>query len=256
MTDPTVDKRLFEVKRRLLFDRRWAYLRYLHLREGFTIADELETVLCVGAGRAIAEVGLAVEFPNTHFLITDIRSSRTPNYSQAQDLASAWNLKNVTFEVLDVMAPHSGLRFDLVCSVEVLEHIEDDREAVRNMYALSKKYVYALVPYADKHSQQDLDLTRRAWDRHEHFRVGYDTKDLSLLFPNQIESRGCYWRNAGQVFRSKLQDSDMEVVLANVDEWAERAQEDIQMQTPHLSSQAQGIWVLASSSPQEEGGSK
>jgi hypothetical protein len=41
-------------------------------------------------------------------------------------------------------------RYDLVTSVEALEHIDEDAVAAAEMLTAAAKYVFALVPFADK----------------------------------------------------------------------------------------------------------
>lgn len=239
------NERLNEVYRRLLFSRRWSFLRYLHLREGFTRAGSPKTMLSVGAGRGIAEIGLAVEFPGTQFHLTDIQSSNTPNYRQAQELAKAWKLDNVSFGVLDILSPPPS-KYALIASVEVLEHIESDGLAAANMRAMSSDFVFVLVPFADKHAQYDRRLLEQAWNRHEHFKVGYDARDLTELFPQVLAMRGCYWRQAGQVWRRSIRDASDGEVLGNVPYWSRLAEDDVLDAVPKELSEAQGIWALAS----------
>ena len=46
------DARLDELRVQLLLQRKWSYLRYVHLREGLLAAGPIESVLAVGAASA------------------------------------------------------------------------------------------------------------------------------------------------------------------------------------------------------------
>lgn len=237
-------KYLDEMTKRMLLKRRWAYLRYLHTREALVLAKDVESVLVVGAGHGYAEVALALEFPEKRFHLTDIESERTPNYHNAQNLVDRWNLKNVTFGVQNILVPERG-RHDLVASVEVLEHIEDDTLAAAEMRAAANRYVFALIPFADKTTNADEAMRARVFESHEHFRVGYDEEDLRKLFPGIVALRGCYWREHGGAHRKHLYDMTNEEVNASLAELREEAQHDIVDGVPEVYPEAQGIWMLA-----------
>lgn len=232
------------MKRKLLLKRRWAYLRYLHMRQALLLAKDVESVLVVGSGHGFAEVALALEFPYIRFHLTDVESETTPNYHRAEGLVEQWDLGNVTFGVSDILTPQPE-RYDLVASVEVLEHIENDTLASAEMRAAAAKYVFALVPFADDVTNRDEKMRARVWESHEHYRVGYDEKDLRKLFPNVVALRGCYWKENGGAHRKRLYDMSNEEIKARMLELQEEAQHDLIDATPVTYPEAQGIWVLA-----------
>jgi hypothetical protein len=224
----------------LLLGRTWRYLRYLHLREAMRLAPDFETVISIGAGRGLAELALAIEFPGRHFRVTDIKTARTPNFGQAERMAKTMGVRNIEFDVFDILHP-DGSRADFICSTEVLEHIEDDRLAAANMMAMSDKAVFCLVPFADERAKNDPARIRRCWEKFEHYRPGYTAADLRDLFPSTKVVRGCYWSDAGAAFRSKitsLRDEEIELSLVN------EAQVDVRAMEPETFPAAAGIWCL------------
>lgn len=244
------DPRLDELIVALLLQRKWSYLRYVHLREGLLAAGPIESVLAVGAGRGLAELALAVEFPKVHFLVTDVASERTPNYQLAQSHARNWELPNVEFGILDVGQPIPG-RFDLVASVEVLEHIEDDESAIAHMRAAARRFVYCLVPYADDATLADPRQQRRAWARHQHHRFGYSPDRFRTLFDDIAAMRGCYFREAGYPLRLTVDALPEDAIRARAAEFEAAARSDVvdvlptAPATPGEPAEAQGLWVLA-----------
>lgn len=239
-----VDPRLDEVVVQLLLQRKWSYLRYVHLREGFLAAPDVKSVLAIGAGRGLAELALALEFPKVRFRITDVASDRTPNYQWAQERVRAWQLPNVEFGLLDVTKPIEE-RFDLVASVEVIEHIEDDEAAIAHMRAAARKYVFCLVPFADDATLADPRQARRAWARHQHYRFGYSPERFRKLFDDVAAMRGCYFRDQGFVLRQILDTQDDDAIRSRARELAEAASGDVVDRLPDTPDQTQGIWVLA-----------
>src|SRR4029453_16490620 len=93
------------VRLELLRGKTWRYLRYLHLREGLLAAQDCRSVLSIGCGRGLAELALAIEFPQVSFHLTDIEGEKTPHYGAAQNHVRRWKLGNVTFGVCDILQP-------------------------------------------------------------------------------------------------------------------------------------------------------
>lgn len=240
---------LTKTKTTLLVEKRWRYLRYLHLREALTLVQhDIDNVLAIGVGKALAELALAVEFPNIDFYLTDIQSATTPNWNFVQHAVEEWHLDNVHFSTLDVTVS-STICADLVCSTEVLEHIEYPEEAAKNMHLAARKYVYCLVPFADSDYNANPGRRQRVLERHGHFVCGFDRAKLTQLFPDPIEIRGCYWLNHGQEFRSNLDKLDREAIRANSESLGLQAARDVILgMIPTLQSEAAGIWILARTS--------
>lgn len=230
----------------LLVEKRWRYLRYLHAREAVEmVKDDIESVLAIGVGKGLAELALALEYPDIQFHLTDIASATTPNWSLARRVVSEWKLPNVHFDVLDIRQRPS-LSADLVCSTEVLEHIEHADQAAANMLSAAQKYVFALVPFADRKFNDNANRRRRALETHGHFVCGFDRHMLTRLFPVPIDLRGCYWIDKGIQFRILLESLDPASIRANADLLMERAADDITPgRVPTVRSEAAGIWILA-----------
>jgi cyclopropane fatty-acyl-phospholipid synthase-like methyltransferase len=247
---PPRDPRLDELAILLLLQRKWSYLRYVHLREGLLAAGPVDSVLAIGAGRGLAELALAVEFPKTRFVLTDVASERTPNYQLAQDRARTWKLPNVEFGILDVTRPIED-RYDLVASIEVVEHIEDDETAIAHMRAAARRFVFCLAPYADDATLADPRQQRRAWARHQHHRFGYSPERFRSLFDDVAAMRGCYFRDTGHALRLAVDALDDDTIRARAAELAAAARADVidvlptPPSAPGEPAVAQGIWVLA-----------
>lgn len=242
--EPPNAERIELMKRRLVLKRRWAYLRYIHAREALLRAEGVESVLVIGSGHGYAEVTLALEFPGIHFHLTDIESATTPNYHNARKFAEEWGLSNVTFGLRDILSPEPG-RYDMVSSVEVLEHIENDALAAAEMRAAANKYVFALVPFADKATNADQARRERLFKSHGHHVVGYDEEDLRGLFPDVVAMRGCYWKERGGAHRKRLYRMSNKEVSADMAGLRSEAHRDLVNAVPRVYPEAQGIWVLA-----------
>jgi SAM-dependent methyltransferase len=240
------EKNLQRLKVALLLAKTWRYLRYCHAREAMKLLPDVSSVLVVGAGTGLAEIALALEFRHIRFLLTDYAAA-THTLTRAKDLVSSLKLDNVEFQQLDILAPDGAVgKFDLTYSVEVLEHIKDDVTAAGNLRALSSRYVFTLVPFADAQANNDREKRQRVWEKNEHYVVGYDSERLTELFPNPIAIRGCYWKTAGQAFRAKLQDMTPEFIKENADALGQEALADLLIdRIPQRLREALGIWIVS-----------
>lgn len=218
------------------------YLRYLHLREAVRLSQP-ESVLIVGTGRAIAEVAIAQEFPDVHFHLTDYDF---PHRRIERAMRRAKKIRNVSFGRLDILSTDLTEKFELVGSVEVLEHIKKDDRAAANMRALSSKDVFSLVPFATAATNADAQRRRRAWEKNEHYVVGYDPDRLEQLFPNPRAIRGAYWVDVSMKLKSEVEGLTPEQVKEKAEYLKEIAYGDLRADVPRASSDALGIWTLSS----------
>ena len=175
----------------LLRGKTWRYLRYLHFRDAVArVANDVESICVCGAGHGDSELAVAAEYPDITFTLTDIVDTEHgyPNYHATMDLAWKWGIENLKFSVWNVLEP-TRRRFDLVASTEMLEHIKDDRAAVANMRQAASKFVYCLVPFADKATNANPVKRKQAWDKHKHHVFGYDETNSASCFRIR-----CCWR--------------------------------------------------------------
>jgi hypothetical protein len=236
-------ERIGAVKLALLQGKTWRYLRYLHAREALLMAEDAQSVLVVGAGHGLAELALALEFPQVRFQLTDWGGA-SHSTSRARAWVDAWGIENVGFSALDILDPKDTEPHDMVYSVEVLEHIKGDETAARNMRRLASKYVFCMVPFAEEAMNQDAARRTRALERFEHHLCGYNVERLIRLFPNPVAIRGAYWE-AGKRWREDMKDMTPEQIAQTADMLMERAEADLQERIPTTMSEALGIWWLS-----------
>jgi SAM-dependent methyltransferase len=95
------------------------------------LARELQfrSVMDVGCGQGSLLMELIAEFPHIEPNGTDISSA-------AVDLARR-KVPGGEFHVLDLVTEHVDRKYDLVVCSEVVEHIEDDVSAMRNLHAMT-----------------------------------------------------------------------------------------------------------------------
>lgn len=242
---PDMAQMMYELQWRLLFHRKWGYLRYIHLRNAFTKLEAIGSVLSVGCGMGFAEVLLAIEHPEIQFHLTDVIT----NYDVVKGFVEKWSLHNVTFGFQNILEPVPN-RYDLVMSVEVMEHIENDVLAAAQMRAASNRYVFALIPFADKRIQHDEIEKKKALQHHGHMRVGYTLEDLNALFPNITAAGGCYWIDAGFEYQKYLATISETQIRTDTSYLHQMALMDIRPNViPSVYPDAQGIWMVSRVDP-------
>lgn len=227
----------------LLQGRTWRYLRYLHAREVILLTENIKSVLVIGVGHGLAELALAIEFPEINFVLTDYDGA-SHSTNKTKYLIREWNIQNVVFDVVDILNPSFDKKFDMVYSVEVLEHIQNDKLASENMIKLSNRYVFCLVPFSEDELNSSKERRDYVFQKHGHYVCGYNPIMLKELFPNPILVRGCYWSNFGFLFRQKITNMTTEEIDTNMIELMKEAQNDLSDDIPINQKQAQGIiWL-------------
>lgn len=236
-------KALNRVRLELLKGKTWRYLRYIHARYALNLVTDWDNLLVVGGGYGLAEVALAIENPKKHFHLTDYDDA-THSFKSAKAFKKKYGLENITFGKLDILEKQTE-KFDVVYSIEVLEHIQNDNLAAQNMLEMASKYVFCLVPFAEPAVNDNPRRRARAMERHEHFVVGYDQETLTRLFPTPLRMQGCYWSSNGVEFRKQLTDMELSDIEIQYQSLSDLAKHDIRQEIPTSEKQANGIWVLS-----------
>lgn len=93
--------------------------------------DNPRSILDAGCGKAAISFAVARAFPTADILCldTDQEQIETNRF-----VANAWNLGKCRFECMDVLSLSGSDRFDLILSVDNLEHVEDDRRPLALFY--------------------------------------------------------------------------------------------------------------------------
>lgn len=87
-------------------------------------------ILDAGCGRGDYTFYLAQRFPNARVYGVDIDEKRI---ERNRRMASQLGLSNVTFQVADLVTARFPTKFDIIISIDVLEHIPQQEQALRNL---------------------------------------------------------------------------------------------------------------------------
>jgi hypothetical protein len=238
-------EQLRRVKTALLQGKTWRYLRYLHARSAMLlVADRISSVVVVGAGHGLAELALAIEFPGISFMLTDWEAA-THSTESAKLWSKEWRVDNVRFSSLDILRDVHAGEYDMAYSVEVLEHIKDDRRAADNMRKLARRYAFCLVPFAEDARNSNPESRAHVLAKHGHHVCGYNPRMLLQLFPHPVAIRGTYWAHTGAVFRNTLSAMSSRQINDSLESLTAQAEADLIDRIPVQFKEAQGIWWLS-----------
>ena len=95
------------------------------------ITDKYKNILDAGCGPGVFTFEMAKRFPESNVTGVDIEDSLLVTNTQ---IAENLTLDNCRFEHIDLTDMEECERFDLILSVDNLEHIEDDDNALRRFY--------------------------------------------------------------------------------------------------------------------------
>lgn len=166
----------------LMFLREWHVKRELR---GLLKNSLGSTMLDAGCGFGQYSYYCAKRFPGINIRAVDVKED------QMEDCRSFFRKKNVTnveFAVEDLSESRHTNEFDLILSVDVMEHIEDDMRVFRNIErALKPRGVLVVntpsnLGGSDVHSPEDESFVG------EHARVGYGADEIKT----KLESVGLH----------------------------------------------------------------
>jgi ubiquinone/menaquinone biosynthesis C-methylase UbiE len=147
------------------------YLHHRHLARSLAVHAPANTgaILDAGCGRGDHSVWLAQRFPAARVLGVDLDAARV---KACQTASRKLGVANVEFELGDLTQPQRERAFDLVISIDVLEHIVPQSVALRGLYAALRPggLAYLHVPTRRK---RPVPLSRHLtafheWEEREH----------------------------------------------------------------------------------------
>ena len=135
-----------------------------------------EKILDAGCGRAVFSYLLAKKFPQAMILSVDMD---TGQLELNRKIAEAIKLKNLLFSRQDVASLPYKEEFDIVLSVDNIEHIGDDQKALQSLAKSLKKggTLYLHVPAYERRWFFFKFMTN--FDVPGHYRPGYTLEDIS-----------------------------------------------------------------------------
>lgn len=142
------------------------------LGEVFANIAETEEILDAGFGYGQYSFWTARNFPQTRITAVEIEKVMLEDFA---DLLKKTGVANIELKQLDLTTMEYKSRFDLALSVDVMEHIEDDRTVFRNICrSLKPGGVFLMhTPHIKAGAERGEGVFVG-----EHFRDGYTTEEL------------------------------------------------------------------------------
>lgn len=171
-------RRLFYQLLDLLLLRAWHIRSELRKRRRFD--PEVKKILDAGSGFGQYSYRMARWFPNAGIKAVDIKPEQIEDCNQFMQKAGLAD--RVKFELADLTKFQEKETYDLVLSVDVMEHIEEDVQVFRNFYASMKKGGLLLISTpsdqggSDTHDHDDQEGAHGFID--EHVRDGYNIGEI------------------------------------------------------------------------------
>ncbi|MGB1109004.1 MAG: class I SAM-dependent methyltransferase [Gammaproteobacteria bacterium] len=140
-------------------------------------------VLDAGCGRGVFSFEMAKRFPGADVTGVDIDEQRL---AVNREIATRAGLNNLKFRPVDLMNPGALAeefdgRFDIVLSVDNLEHLEDDALGVALLYRAVKPGGRLILHVPGYERRWPLFRFQTNFDVPGHFRPGYRLADLRAL---------------------------------------------------------------------------
>jgi len=227
-------RRLQKIQTLLLLDRKWHYLRYLHLRDAVIRAGSVRSVLTIGADRGLATIALAIEFPGIDFRVADYRGGLA-NFRKAREIEVEWSLANILFDEEGLSTLRPTAKFDLVALTEVLACVDDASNLATAAWKTAAGAVFALVPLAS-------DGMRSG--HHGFSKYGASINAVESLFPGG-QIRGCYWAHRGGLLKNELAHLSDEEIRREGPRLMEAGQADVIDSAPTQGGEASALSTLA-----------
>lgn len=189
-------RKLFYQLLDLLLLRAWHIRKELRQRKNSS--PEVGAILDAGSGFGQYTYRMARWFPKASIKAVDIKPEQIEDCNQFMSKAGLHG--RVKFELADLTQFQEKNRYDLVLSVDVMEHIEEDVQVFRNFYASMKKGGMLLISTpsdqggSDSHDHDHEEGVHGFID--EHVRDGYNITDieekLKLAGFAKVEARYSY----------------------------------------------------------------
>lgn len=139
-------------------------------------------ILDAGSGIGAYTFWLARTFPQAFVVGGDIDRHKLKS---CRTLAKEFHLNNASFRYFDITKTRERSVYDLIVTIDVLEHVPDYTNVLRNFYQLLQKdgilYIHVPQPH-----QKRIFPSLQKWHHEDHIREGIDKKILE----NKLKQMG------------------------------------------------------------------
>ncbi len=142
-----------------------------------------QDILDAGSGIGAYTFWLAKMFPDATITGGEIDKSKLRS---AKFIQKELKLRNIIFIDFDLTKIDRKKKYDLIVIIDVLEHIDNYQQSLKNLYTLLKKsgYLYIHVPQPN---QKRIFGSLKTWHHDDHVYEGLTKKDLG----KELKKLGC-----------------------------------------------------------------
>ena len=159
------------------YDHMGHRVRAMHLRKMLAYFQDPQVILDAGCGNGSISFWLARRYPQAGISAVDVDERLVEHCNRIRGRLGWTNLQ---FMCCDLVEYEPTTRFDLICCVDVLEHIEDDEEVLRNLHCILKDKGALIL-----HVPRSPQLHKRYCGRfplpgltRDHVREGYTEEEI------------------------------------------------------------------------------
>ena len=150
-----------------------------------------EQVLDAGCGKGTFSIYLAQRFPKAQVVGVDLcpdMHSLASNIAVCEQVKARAGIDNVEFRQLDLHELEDPETYDLIVSIHVLEHIENNELVIDRMIRALRPggALHIQMPRDDDHAAQQDCEELAEWSEEEHIGKEYDPEEMQAL----LESKG------------------------------------------------------------------
>jgi 2-polyprenyl-3-methyl-5-hydroxy-6-metoxy-1,4-benzoquinol methylase len=151
-------------------------IRAAHLRRALRDKD-FKNILEAGSGIGTTTIWLARRYPLATIDACDIDEK---NIQSSEKVKKGLDIKNINFFAGDITKNLGENKYDLICSQDVLEHVEDDRSAINNFFLALKPCGYLVLHLPQKNQLRHFKNLKQ-WTYETHVREGYTKEEISQM---------------------------------------------------------------------------
>lgn len=166
-------RRIFYAALGLLFLREWYVKRELR---ALLAGGKIRTMFDAGSGFGQYSYYTARRFPGVSIIAVDVKEDQIRDCTE---FFRSLGLLNVTFRVEDLTVQAYRSAFDLILSVDVMEHIPDDRTVFRNFAQALRPGGSVLINTPSNQGGSDTAHEGSEGFIEEHARSGYSVEEIA-----------------------------------------------------------------------------
>ena len=140
----------------------------------YLASSKLRKILDAGSGIGAYAFWLAKTFPRASVTGGDIDRHKLKS---CRVLTREFHLNNVSFSYFDITKANGKARYNLIVTIDVLEHVEDYTKVLHNFHRLLRKDGFLYIHVPQPH-QKRIFRSLRQWHHEDHVREGIDNKTL------------------------------------------------------------------------------